>query len=65
VIDRELTLLKLRSIIANKEWAIACANMETTRNGSWTCDWYKDLREAGHQVQKLIADIESDYWRDT
>lgn len=53
----ELQLLQLRSAIADKEWAIACANMETAKGG-WTCDWHHEMQCAQvciNQIQDAIA----------
>lgn len=56
--DREILLLKLRNAIADKEWATACANMETARAGQWTCDWYQGVREADAELQDVIKQLE-------
>lgn len=47
--SREQLLLELRNAICDKEWTIACANMETSRGG-WTCNWYGDMRLADEKV---------------
>lgn len=57
--QRELLLLKLRNAIANKEWATACANMETSRAGQWTCDWYQGVRDAESELQEIISQLET------
>lgn len=57
--DREILLLKLRNAIADKEWATACANMETARAGQWTCDWYQGVREAEAELQAIIKQLEA------
>ena len=57
--DRELLLLKLRSAIADKEWATACANMGTARAGQWTCDWYKGIRDADAELRGIIEKLEA------
>lgn len=41
----EFYLLKLRSAVADKEFAVACANMENARGG-WTCDWNAAIGQA-------------------
>ena len=56
--ELELLLLKIRNKIADKEWATACANMETARNGQWTCDWYADIRRDDAELQGLINEAE-------
>lgn len=53
---KQFLLLQLRNAIADKEWNIACANMETARGG-WTCDWYEGMREADSRVQSLTQSI--------
>lgn len=55
--DRELLLLMLRNAIADKEWSIACANMETSRSGAWTSDWNIGIREADKQARDLVRQI--------
>lgn len=45
----EFYLLKLRSAVADKEFAVACANMENARGG-WTCDWNKAMGEAERAI---------------
>ena len=57
-IDRELALLKIRNAIADKEWATACANMETAQRGEWSCDWYQGVREAEAVLQENIQILE-------
>ena len=52
-LGRDVLLLKLRSAIADKEWAIACANMETERGG-WTCDWYAAMQAAHQEIESLL-----------
>jgi len=52
--DREFLLLKLRSAIADKEWAIACANMETARGG-WTCNWHSEMQAAHQEIETITA----------
>jgi len=56
--DKEFLLLKLRNAIADKEWTIACANMET-RIGGWRCDWYREIRIVDKDVIKYIELIEA------
>jgi len=52
----ELLILQLRNAIADKEWVIACANMETARGG-WTCDWHEGIQKADASVQYAIEQI--------
>jgi hypothetical protein len=54
---REHLLLQLRSAIADKEWAIACANMETAKAGEWSCDWYKEMQAAQSSIDHLNTEI--------
>lgn len=56
---RELLLLKLRNAIADKEWATACANMETARAGQWTCDWYEGVRDSDAELRDIIKKLEA------
>jgi hypothetical protein len=55
-LGRDVLLLKLRSVIADKEWNIACANMETQRGG-WTCDWYIGMREAERVIEAILESL--------
>ena len=48
-------LLELRDLIANKEWATACANMETAHRDGWSCDWYSDVRSSEARIQEILA----------
>jgi len=54
--NTEFLLLQLRNAIGDKEWNIACANMETARGG-WTCDWHEGMREADCRIQALTQSI--------
>ena len=58
MIDKETALLMLRNAIADKEWHIACANMETSRNGKWSCDWYEGIREAQQVIDRMRKQLE-------
>ena len=51
---KEQILLELRSAIADKEWVIACANMETARGG-WTCDWHQGMEEAQRRIESALS----------
>jgi len=62
--DRELLLLKLRNAIANKEWATACANMQTASAGAWTCDWYAGIREAERELEEVMRQLAGPALRD-
>lgn len=52
-------LLRYRNAVADKEWAIACANMELSRGG-WTCDWSQDIREASIRIAKIEEELDSE-----
>lgn len=51
---KEQVLLELRSAIADKEWIIACANMETARADSWTCDWHQGMAQAQERIDGCL-----------
>ncbi len=55
--ELEFALLKLRNKIADKEFVIACANMETSREG-WTCDWNNGMSNADKEVLASIDEVE-------
>ena len=57
---REVLLLKIRNAIADKEWATACANMETARSGAWTCNWDHDWRESGQRLTEWFAALDAE-----
>ncbi len=46
----EFYLLKLRSAVADKAFAVACAEMENARGG-WTCDWNKPMGDAERAIE--------------
>jgi hypothetical protein len=48
--------LRLRSAIADKEWAIACANMETAKGG-WTCNWHEAMGAAQREIDAIEVDM--------
>lgn len=48
--------LRLRSAIADKEWAIACANMETAKNG-WTRNWHEAMGAAQREIDAIEVDM--------
>jgi len=54
----EILLLLLRDAIADKEWSIACANMETAAYGKWSCDWNQGMREAQDKIDKILKRID-------
>jgi len=53
---KERLLLELRNAIADKEWAIACANMETAKGG-WTCGWDGMMSEAQSRVEGCFNEL--------
>jgi hypothetical protein len=53
---REQLLLELRNAIVDKEWVIACANMETARGG-WTCDWNEGILAESKKIEALINNL--------
>ena len=55
-VNRALALLLLRSAIADKEWVIACANMETQKGG-WTCDWPMEMIRAEQSIVEILAKL--------
>ena len=54
---KEKLLLELRNAIADKEWVIACANMETAKNESWSCDWYQGMSECQDRIEDILAEL--------
>lgn len=54
----EFYLLKLRSAVTDKAFAVACAEMENARGG-WTCDWNKPMSEAQRDIEAAEAALRS------
>ena len=57
--DMKRLLLDLRDAIADKEWVIACANMQTASADAWTCDWHQGMREAQQHIDAVRAAIDA------
>ena len=57
---KERTLLDMRNAIADKEWHIACANMQTARAGEWTCDWHAGVRDADIRIEACLRTLLDD-----
>ena len=49
--DRDLELLMLRNAIADKEAAIAVANMEREFRDGWSCNWESVMQEADQRAR--------------
>lgn len=58
---KEQLLLELRNAIADKEWNIACANMETARAGEWTCDWHEGIRLAEDRITEILNTLNDEF----
>lgn len=54
----EIKLLKIRSLISDKEMVTAIANKDTTRGGEWLGDYCAWHAEIDRQINGLINEIE-------
>ena len=54
----ELLLLRIRSLIASKEFATASANRELQALGEWCCDWGKVQIEIAEEIDTLMEKAE-------
>lgn len=55
----QLILLRYRSAVADKEFAVACANHDTAKFGAWQCDWNKAMREAQEGIDAAESAFEA------
>lgn len=62
--DRELTTLRIRSLVADKEMVVAQANLSLARAGEWAvnyAEWSRQYAEWSRQIdseiQALIASL--------
>jgi hypothetical protein len=53
----QLLLLKLRSLIADKEFITASANNELAWYEHWQCDWSIPMRGIQGQIDYIILEI--------
>ena len=49
-----LVMLRIRSLIADKEMVTATANRELQQFGEWQCDHQEHHREINQQIEELI-----------
>lgn len=56
-IDKNILLLKLRNAIADKEFIIAQANMETSARGSWALDWHVAFLKADSRIDIILKSL--------
>lgn len=56
----DLNLLKLRNLIASKEFEISIANRETVQFGQWTSNHPDTVAYIDIDMQKLIKEIEEE-----
>jgi len=59
-IHRELLVLKIRSLIADKEMVTAQANLDIARGGEWRSDYADWHRHLDTEVQSLLEQASSD-----
>lgn len=50
----ELRLLKIRSLISQKEMITAEANMDLARRGEWSCNYAEWHRQIDEEISKLF-----------
>ena len=58
--DRELDMLRLRNAIADKEWAIACANHDSVAYAAWKTDFYAWIADAQQEINWLLHKLKVD-----
>ena len=56
--DRDIALLKIRNLVADKEWATACANRQTEECGSWSCDHFEKVKEDEEELASLFEHVD-------
>ena len=52
--DRELILLKIRNLVADKEMCIANANMENAHRDGWSGNWNQPVEELNKEIDRLM-----------
>ena len=50
----DITYLKIRSLIADKEMVTATANMNLSRGGEWLCDYSAWHAHIDQQIETLL-----------
>ena len=56
----EFQMLKLRNLVADKEWLTASANHELARYGEWQCNWHEGILQVDQEIEKLIVEIDNE-----
>jgi hypothetical protein len=57
MVDRDVILLKIRQLIAQKEFITAKANYELQRGG-WQADWSACQNEIEKELTDLLKEVE-------
>lgn len=57
---KQLKLLKIRSLIADKEMVIATANMDLTRGDQWRCDYSSWQQSINAEIAELMKELEGE-----
>lgn len=55
--DTELTTLRIRSLIADKDMITSQANLDLARGGEWRADWAQAHGQIDAEIQTLLAKI--------
>lgn len=53
-VELNVTLLKLRNAIAQKEFITASANAELAWYEKWQCDWSITIRELNEEIARIV-----------
>ena len=53
----EITVLKIQSLIADKEMATATANRDLARCGDWTGDYALLHEQINEEIKKLLSEV--------
>jgi len=56
--NQKALLLRLRSLVADKEWTIACANMDLARAGEWSCDHKHQMKLTQADIDETLCQLE-------
>ena len=61
---RDALLLELRDLIADKEAAIANANMQTATMDGWSCNWDAVAHENDWKIVEILNKLEGELEND-
>ena len=56
--DRELNILKLRNLIASKEFVISASNLDLSKYGAWQLDHAQEVLRIDNEISEVIKDLD-------